>query len=168
MCTGYKDFWSLWCVLNFYDIKLNTLCRLEMLSFHLFVLCKDCICFSKIHTDILANITLYDTCYDILLFLEILIKYCLALFFSDLLKNQVLCILCCNTSEFLGMKLNLCDISDMKCRIDLLCILKTDLDCRIKYFFNNFSLCVYRVVTCVAVHNDLNIIGCSEMVLTCT
>ena len=27
MCTGYKDLWSLWCVLNFYDIKLNTLCR---------------------------------------------------------------------------------------------------------------------------------------------
>ena len=72
-----------------------------MFTFNLFCLVKNGICFSEIDGNALAYISLNNTDNDIVLLGIILVKYNVSFFFSDLLKNYTLCVLSCNTSEFL-------------------------------------------------------------------
>lgn len=122
----------------------------------------------QIDTDIFANITLHNTCYNVFLFFKILIVYYFSFFLADLLKNQVFRIHCCNTSKLFGLYRNLTNISDLQCGINLFRIFQCDLDCRIKHFLNYFFFCVNSIITGLSVHDHLDIIRCPEVVFAGT
>ena len=81
------------------SVLSSQLWRLEHLTLYLLIFCQHSIHLTKVYADITSNITLYDTSYDIFFFFKILIVNHFTLFFTNLLKDQILCILCCNTSE---------------------------------------------------------------------
>ena len=87
--------------------------------------------------------------------------------YADLLKNQVLCILCCDTSERFGLNRDLYDVTDLIRRIDHLRICKTDLFYFVLYFFYNGLLLDQSVIACLLIHNYFDIVCFSEMILTC-
>ena len=168
MCTGNQDLWSLRSVLHFYNVQFNAVCRFKHFSFDLLIFCEHGICFTQIDTDIFANITLHNTCYNVFLFFKILIVYYFSFFLADLLKNQVFRIHCCNTSKLFGLYRNLTNISDLQCRINLFRIFQCDLDCRIKHFLNYFFFCVNSIITGLSVHDHLDVIRCPEVVFAGT
>ena len=53
MCSGYQDTRSLRCILNFKNVNFYPLSWLEGLTLYLFVLCKYCVCLTKVDADIL-------------------------------------------------------------------------------------------------------------------
>ena len=142
-------------------------CRMEFFSPDLLILSEDRICLAKIDADIFAHDTLYDTCNDFFLHSVVLIVKNFALFLTDLLKDDVLSILCCDTSEFLGLDLNFDHVSEFCVGIDLLCVCKGDLQCRILYEFLYFTLSVNTEITGFRIDHYMYIISFTEMVLTC-
>ena len=81
-------------------------CRFEMLALDLLTLHKDGIYFSKIYTYIFSTVSLNDTCDNLPLFFKILNIEYLSFFFPYLLNNNLLCFLCCNSSEIFRCDLN--------------------------------------------------------------
>src|SRR5699024_9337591 len=90
MCTGYENLRSLRGVLNFQHIDLDALCGTENFTLYLLVLIQDAVHFSKVDADISSQVALYNTCYYLALFSEVLVIENLALLLADLLENDIL------------------------------------------------------------------------------
>ena len=165
MRSGNKDLRSLGGCLHLKDINLNALCRLEMLSLNLLTLGQQCIRLSEIDADIAAHITLNHTGHNILFLAVILIVDNLALFLTDFLKNYVLGILGCNTSEFLRLYFHLNDIAKLILGIDHLRVWKRDLLNRIRHLFHNGFFLETMIFTGIRINDYFYILGFAEMVL---
>ena len=166
MCTRYSYLRSLCCVLYFYDVEFDTVCRLEHFSLHLFVLSKNCIYFTKIHTDVLAVISLNNTCHNILLTAIIFIVQRFSLFFTDLLHNDLFGFLCSNTSEVLRYDLHMNNITRIIKFILQSCIGNADLHLRIFYFFHYCLVCKDFDFTGLTIHCHTDIVCFAVFILT--
>ena len=167
MCSGNQDTRSLRCILNFKNVNFYSLSWLEGLTLYLFVLCKYCVCLTKVDADIFAHYSLNNTGYHFFFDSIVLIVKNFTLFLTDFLKNDILCILGCDTSEFLGLDLNLHNITDLCVRVCFLCIHQRNLQRRILHMLYNSSVSVNTEVTGLRIDHNVNVICLSEMVLTC-
>ena len=167
MCSGNKDTWSLRCILYLEDVNLYSLSWLECLAFYLLVLCKDCVCLTEVDADIFAHYSLNNTGYYFFFDSVVLIVENFTLFLTDLLKNDVLCVLSCDTSEFLGLDLNFHNIADLCVGVCFLCIHQRNLKSWILHMLYNSSVSVNTEITGLRIDHNVNVICLSEMILTC-
>ena len=166
MRPGHQDLRPLGCILHFHYIQFDPLRRLEYFTLHLFIFCQHSIGFPEVDTDIFTDITLHDAGYDVFFFLKILIIHYLALFFPDFLQDQVLCILCGNTSKRFGFDRNLHHISQLIFAVDLFCLFQTDLFQLIFWLLYNCLFCQKLIIAGLPVHDQFNVVRLSEMILT--
>jgi len=142
-------------------------CRMEFFSSDLLILSEDRICLAKIDADIFAHYSLNNTGYYFFFDSVVLIVENFALFLTDLLKNDVLCVLSCDTSEFLGLDLNFHNIADLCVGVCFLCIHQRNLKSWILHMLYNSSVSVNTEVTGLRIDHNVNVICLSEMVFTC-
>ena len=167
MCSGNKDTRSLRCILYLKNVNLYSLSWLECLAFYLLVLCKDCVCLTEVDADILAHYSLNNTGYHFFFDSVVLIVENFTLFLTDFLKNDVLCVLGCDTSEFLGLDLNFHNITDLCVGVCFLCIHQRNLKGRVLHMLYNSSVSVNTEITGLRIDHNVNVICLSEMILTC-
>ena len=152
MGSGNRDLWSFGCIFNFHNIELDTFCWLEVFTLHLFGLCQHRIYFSEVDTDIPSRITLYNACHDIPLFIEILMIEGFPLFLTNLLDNNLFCLLSCDTSEVSRCHLNMDNITQFTVNISQPRIGQTDLKNIILHLFYNFFFRINNHITGVSVN----------------
>ena len=97
-----------------------------MLGLYHFVLIKKSVCLAKVNADIPADVSLNDTCNNILILCKILIVDNVSFFFTYLLKDNVLGSLGCDTSEFLGLDLDVNSAAYTDTLLDLLSLFLGD------------------------------------------
>ena len=127
MRTGYGNTRSLRGVLNFQNVNLDTLGRLEDLALYLLCLVQDGVHLAQVDADVLAQVTLYDTGYHILLLLVPLVKLHAALFLTDFLQDDILCVLGSDTTKGLGLDRNVDDVAQEELRVFQSCFRVADL-----------------------------------------
>ena len=115
----------------------------------------------------MSNHTLHDTGYNLFLIAVVLVKENLALFLADLLKDNVLRILCGDTAEFVRMDRNLNNVADLSIGVLLLCFHQGNLFCRIVYKLHNGTVCKYAEITGLSVDGYVYIVSFSKMILVC-
>ena len=165
MCSGKKDTRSFRCIFDFKNINLDSLSWFKFFTFYLLVFTEDTVCLTEIYADVLAHHTLYDTGNNFFFHSVILIIKNFTLFFTNFLKNDVLCILCCDTSKFFGVDLNFNNITEFCIGIKLLSFYQRNLHCRIFYEFLNLSLCINAEIAGFRINCHMHIICFTEMVL---
>ena len=165
MGTGHQDLRSFRRILDLHNVQLDALCGLEHLAFYLLVLRQHGVRLAQVDADVLPDIALNDTGHDILLFLKILVVDDLPLLLADLLKDQVLGVLCGDTAKGFGLHRNLDHIAQLILAVNVLCVLKADLLHLVFHFLHDRLLLEKLVVACLSVHDDLDIVCLSEMVL---
>ena len=127
MCPGYEYLRSLRRILYFQYIHLDTLGRMIYLAADHLLAIEHRIYLAEVHTDVTSDITLYDTGHDILFLLIIFLEQHLALFLTDLLKDDILRILRRDTSKLLGLDIHAHDIAELVSWILHACICQADL-----------------------------------------
>ena len=168
MSSGQKDSRSFGGILYFQNVYFDTLRRFEHFSFDHLVLIQDRIYLTKVHTYILSDITLNHTGNHVFFFCIVLIKQHFALFLTDFLKDDVSCILSCNTSELLGFDLFTDYITEFIFAVNHFSFRQTDFSYIIIRFFHNSLIHIYMEIIGVAVNLHTEVVGISsEMSLTC-
>ena len=165
MSTGYKNLRSFCRILHFHHIKFDPLSRLEYFTFDLLIFCEHCIRLTKVDADITSYIALHDSGHDILFLLEVLVVNNFALFFPDLLKNQVLCVLRRDPAKGLGINRHLDNVAQLILRVHHFCVHKANLLFWIVNFLHNGLLRINCEITSLPVHHDFNIVRFFKMVL---
>ena len=113
MGTAYKDAGTLGCILDFINVKFNTLGGTKVLALNLLAFGKDGVCLAKVDADVVADVSLNDTGYDIVFFLIINVVYDASFLFTNLLGDYVTGVLSGDTAEFLGLDVNLNDVAKL-------------------------------------------------------
>ena len=166
MCPGHRNPGALWRILHLDNIYLDALRGTECLALYLLAFIEDGVHPAQVNAHVPSQIALYHAGHDILFLHIILVVQCLAFFLAYLLQNHVLCVLCGNTAEFLGIQRNLYRIPNLILGVQHLGIRQAHLQTIVLHVFHNRFFRIYRKVTGIRVHRDLYIIGFSEMVLT--
>ena len=120
------------------DEDLDPVCGMQVFAGNLFLLVQDAVRAPQIHTDIAADIALYDAGDDGPLLLAVFIKDSAALFLSDLLQDHIFRDLGGDPAEIPAVDLHADDISDLCCLLNLRGILKRDLFQTVLNFLGSF------------------------------
>ena len=158
MSSWNNDSWSSTIVFYFCNVKFYSFSWSEMFSLSLFFFHKNCVNLTKVYANILTIDSLNNTCNNVILLFKILFVKALSFFFSNLLKDTILCTLCCNTSKVLWLDFNIYNIAKFVCSLNASCIFKRNLCYRIHYFFNNFLLWINVEISCFSVHCNCYIV----------
>ena len=164
MGPGNQDTGTLGRILYFHHIYLNALGGIEGLPFDHLILIEHGIHLAQVHTDILANIPLYNTGHHIFFLLVVLIVQGFSLFLPDFLQNHVLGILGGNTAELFGFHFHVDNIADLVFGIPHSGVRQTDLQGRILHIFHNLSLGKHGEVPGFRIDVYLYIVRLAEMI----
>ena len=167
MSSGNIDLRSAGGIFYLNHIDLQSLVREILLSLDHFALIQNTICFAKVDIDALVHDSLNHTRYDFVFLLIIFREKSLSFFFADFLQDHILRVLCCNTSEFLGINANIHHITCFIGTVGCLCLLQADLGNRIFNMLNNGLFGNYFKIACFTIHVHTHIVCLAEMVLTC-
>ena len=142
MGSGNQDAGAFGRILYFHHIYLNALGGIEGLPFDHLILIEHGVHLAQVHTDILANIPLYNTGHHIFFLLVVLIVQGFSLFLPDFLQNHVLGILGGNTAELLGTDVHPHHIPQIIFGIFHAGVCKTDLSQIVLHLIHH---CLFRV-----------------------
>ena len=156
MCSGNSNTRSLCRILYLHNIKLNVLCRFEMLAMHLLAFHQDCINLTEVNTDIITTVTLNNTGDNLTLFLKILCIQHLSLLLADLLNNNLLCLLCSDSAEVLWDHLGRYGITQLNLAIFQGCLSQSDLCSRILYQIILYNLIIRKYLDLSGITVDRN------------
>ena len=168
MGAAHIDSGTLWRIFHFQNIYLDTLRRAESLSFHLFPFIQHGIRLAQVNADILAQVALDHARHHIpFLFIVLVIDYA-SLFFPNLLKNYVLCILGGNPPEFPGLDFHMEHVANLCPGGKLSCIVQGNLQAGVFHFLfrrHDLLLRIHQKITGLPVNLDMHIVRLAKMIL---
>ena len=165
MGSGNQNPRSFGGIFNFQDIHLNPLRRLEYLALYHLVFIENGVYLAQVNAHIPAEIALHHACHHIPFFSVILVVEDFALFFPDLLKNHVLCVLGGNAPKLLGLNRHIYNVSQLILGIHHLSARQADFHNIILHLLHHSLLRIDGKLTGLRIDVYLYIICLSKMVL---
>ena len=149
MGTGNQDTKRFFCILHFQDIDLNPLADTQSFGLDLLILIQDAICFSEVDRNALIIKALHNTGCDVLFLCQEFFVNIVFFPFSQILHQNVFCVLCRYTAEFFGFSRQADHISNLALRIDFSGILQRDLQQSIFNLVYNGFLRINEKLSCL-------------------
>ena len=151
-------------VLNLQHIQTDALGRAELLGLDLLVLGEHGVNLAQVDIVIMVDIALYHTGNDILLLAVPVLEQGLSLLLADLLKNHVLRVLRCNSSELLRVDGKTHDVADSGLRVPHPRFRFADLKHAVFHRLHDFLLGNHRKVAGLPIHLHADIVRAAVVV----